>query len=279
MPLLRSVAARVSRDRVSVVAGSLAFHGFLAFFPAIIAALGVLTIAHLGAGALEHLLHAISKALPPSVAGVFSAAVRAATRRSGESVGAVVVGLVIALWSTSSAMAVLQQAMDVAYEVPVDRTFVSRRVRGVGLMVLGVVLGGAAAALVVLGQPIGTALRGVIHLGGPGFTVAWTIVRWGIAVVLISILFAAYDALAPNHPVVRWRLMSAGSALSTAVFLGASLGFSFYITTFGSYDRTYGSFAGVAIFILWLYLSSFAVLLGAELNATIARARSELTRV
>lgn len=269
---LQQMKLHIRRDRVSVSAGSLAYHGFLAFFPAIIAALGVLTLVSLGAGTLHHLTHGIGKAFPAGAAGVFEAAVRAATKRSSGSAVAAIVGVLIALWSSTSAMAVLQQVLDVAYEVPTDRKFMARRLRGLPLLVLTGVLGGAAAALIVFGQPIGSAIKGVLPFSGPAFNVGWTAFRWIIAFALISLLFSAYYAFAPNRETkIPWRWVTPGSALATAVFLIGSLGFSFYISTFGSYGKTYGSFAGVAIFIFWLYLTSLAVLIGGELNAQLER--------
>lgn len=261
----------IRRDRVSVSAGSLAYHGFLAFFPAIIASLGILTLVHLGSGTLHHLTHGIAKAFPAGASGVFQAAVHAAAKRGSGSAVAVVIGIFIALWSSTSAMAVLQQVLDVAYEVPTDRKFMARRLRGVPLLVLTGALGGSAAVLIVFGQPIGSAISGVLPFGGAAFTVGWTVFRWVIAFALISVLFSAYYAYGPNRGRPRWRWVTPGSLLATTVFLVGSLGFSYYISTFGSYGKTYGSFAGVAIFIFWLYITALAVLVGGELNAQLER--------
>ena len=268
---LREARQRVKRDRVTVSAGSLAYHWFLAFFPAVIAGLGTLTLVHVSAGTLQHLTHGITKALPSGASGVVAAAVRAATARRSGSTAAVVVGIVVALWSASSAMAVLQQTLDVAYEVPGDRAFFARRIRGLGLMVLTVGLGGVAAILVVFGQPIGAAIAGRIPVGASVFRVAWTVFRWVAAFFLVSFLFAAYYHFGPNRRAPRWRWISPGSVLASTVFLAASLAFSYYISTFGDYGKTYGSFAGVVIFILWLFLTGLAVLLGGEVNAVIER--------
>lgn len=265
--------SHVRRDRVSVSAGSLAYHGFLAFFPAVIAALGVLTLVHVGSGTLHHLVHGITRALPAGAATVFEGAVTAATKRRTASVVAVVLGVVIALWSATSATAVLQQVLDVAYEVPVDRKFLARRVRGLPLLGLTGALGGLAAALVVFGAPIDAAIRGFFPVGGAAFTVGWTVFRWVAASAAISVLFSSYYAFAPNRERARWRWATPGSVLAATVFLAGSLGFSYYVSTFGSYGKTYGSFAGVAIFIFWMYLTSLAVLVGGELNAQLERER------
>jgi membrane protein len=256
---------------VSVSAGSLAFHGFLAFFPAIIAALGVLSLVHVGATTLHHMTAGFARALPTGAAGVFDAAVRAARARRSGSVVAVVVGVGVALWSSTSAMAVLQQVLDVAYGVQTDRKFAARRGRGLLLLLATGVFGSLAAALVVFGQPIGAAIQGDLAVRGPAFNAGWTVIRWIAAFALVSVLFSAYYAFGPNRERPYWRWVTPGSLVATGVFLLASLGFSFYVSTFGSYGKTYGSFAGVAIFIFWLYLTSLAVLVGGELNAQLER--------
>ena len=263
--------SRILRDRVSVAAGSLAYHLFLSFFPAVIAGLAFLTLLHVGSGTIRSLTHGIEKGLPSGAAGVFTGAVRAATRRTSGSIASVVLGVAVALWSASSAMAVLQQTLDIAYEVPTDRSFVARRVRALPMLLLSVGLGGCAAVLVVFGQPIGSALRSAIPVGAGAVDVGWTVVRWTVAFVLVSLLFSIYYYLGPNRERPRWQWVTAGGLLAAAAFLAASLGFSFYVSSFGAYGRTYGSFAGVAIFIFWLYLVGVAILVGAELNAEVER--------
>lgn len=268
---LRRTRERLKRDRVSVSAGSLAYHGFLAFFPAVIAALGILTLVHIGSGTVHHLTRGIERAFPSGAADVLEGAVKAATKRASGSIVVVVVGIVVTLWSTTSATGVLQQTLDVAYEVPTDRTFFMRRVRGLPLLALTVVLGGLAAALVVFGKPIGGAIAGTVPIGGALFTIVWTVLRWVAAFALVSVLFASYYHFGPNREHRRWHWVSPGSLLASATFLVGSLGFSFYVATFGSYGKTYGSFAGAAIFIFWLYLSGMAVLVGGELNAELEK--------
>src|SRR5271155_5798191 len=109
---------RFIRHRVSMSAGSLAYHWFLAIFPAIIAILGFLSLVHIDAHGVTSLTHAIEKALPSGVSGVFRGAVMAATAKKSGSVGAVVIGIVVAIWSASGGMSALQQSLDVAYDVP-----------------------------------------------------------------------------------------------------------------------------------------------------------------
>lgn len=195
---------------------------------------------------------------------------KAGAQSDGAAVVATLVGLGLALWSASAGMVALQVGLDVAYDVEQDRPFVKKRLVAMLLLLVTAVLGGLATVLVVFGQPLGDAIRDNLPLGG-AFVVVWTVARWILALAALMVLFAAFYYVAPNRGSPRWAWVSPGGVLAAVIWLAASLGFSFYVASFGSYAETYGSLAGVVVLLLWLYLSALAVMIGGELNAELER--------
>ncbi len=269
---LRRAIREFKADRGALVSAGMGFYWFLAIFPALLAAVGFIGLVNASAEFIESISKAISSTLPGDAARVLNEALdRAARESGGSSVAAALVGTGLALWSASAGMVALQTGLDVVYDVPEERPFLKKRMRAFALIVVTALLGGVATALIVFGQPLGDALSENLPFGGGAFTVLWTVGRWVLGFAALSSLFAAYYYLGPNRGSPRWAWLSPGGVVATAIWLAASLAFSFYVSSVGNYAETYGSFTGVVLLLLWLYLSAIAVVLGGEINAELER--------
>jgi len=269
--LVRSALSHMKMNRVNIAAGAFAFRWFLAIFPIIIALLGIATLVTVPSSVSINLLHGVTKSLPSGAAQVFTGAISNATKRSGADLVTTIVASVVALWSATSGMVIVEEGLDMAYDVPADRSFLAKRVAALPLLLGATVLGGAASALIVFGPQLGNVIRHGAPVAGAAFSAVWTILRFLLALGLINLLMSLLYYVAPNRPRAPWRWFSPGALVATILWTLVSFGFSIYTSHFGSYGKTYGAFAGVAILIFWLYLTGLAILTGGEINAALER--------
>jgi len=268
---IRRAAKEFKEDRATLTGAGMAFYWFLAVFPAMVALVGVLGLFNASGAAVDSITGAVQRALPGQAADVLVGAVQSSNDQSGgTSLVATLIGVALALWSASAGMVGMQLGLDVAYDVKSDRKFVKKRVVAFELLVAMLVLGGLSTALIVFGAPLGDALRDNLPFGA-AFVFLWTLIRWTLGLAALIGLFATIYFLAPNRETPKWVWVSPGGILAAAIWLVASIGFSFYVSSFGKYAQTYGSLAGVVVLLLWLYLTALAVVLGGELNAELER--------
>jgi membrane protein len=257
---------RFAEDGCGTLAAMLAGYCFLSLLSAAIAVLGLAGLLRPSADAVHRFVDGATRAFPPGVAAALSQAVSSAGSQSyRSSMVALIAGLAVALCSALGAMTVLQTGLGQVYEVAGHRKLVVRWFHAVPLLPCTLVLGGAASALLVFGQPVGAEIEGHVGLAGTAFVAIWTAMRWVVAAALFSILLDYYYSFRPSSPLTQWRWVS--TLTGTAIFLTASLLFSFYIARFGAHGRVYGSLVSVVILAVWLYVLSVAVLIGAELDA------------
>jgi membrane protein len=274
----RRVIAETLEDRITTISGSLAFHWFLAIFPAAVALIGLLGLVGLSPSTLHSILHGAAAIMPSQTSQIVASALREQPSK-GTSRLEIVLGIIVAVWSATEAMAALQIGLDVAFEVKKDRGFLGRRAMAVPLLLLTLVLGVSASSLLVLGDPIRSLLPAHFPLVAPAAGLAWTAVRWLGAMVLVMLLLSAYYAIGPRRDHFVWRWITSGSIVATISWLAASAAFSEYLRRFGHDTRSYGAFADVAVLLLWLYITGLSVLVGAEVNCEVDRLRTAGTKL
>lgn len=266
----RQALAEFKRDRAAMAGAGLAFYWFLAIFPTLIAAVGILDLLSLGS-TRETIRRLINLALPPSAASELTGALSGNGDEASASIVAIGIGLAVALWGASTGMAALQEGFDIAYDITKLRTFSQKRLRAFKMMAIAGVFGVIGLVVLAFGQALGETIQNELLRDWGGFTVLWDILRMAVVGACIVAVVATLYRLAPNRepPPLKW--LAPGGAIAVAIVVVTSFGFSFYVKTFGSYASTYGSLAGVVVLVLWLYLTGLALLLGAEVNALLER--------
>ncbi|AEA24547.1 ribonuclease BN [Pseudonocardia dioxanivorans CB1190] len=258
----RRAWAEAKADNVPILAGGVAFFAFLALFPALIAAITVYGLvadpAQVG-DQVDRLAAILPAAARPIVADQLGAVSSAGTGALG--VG-LVVSLLAALWSASAGTMNLIRATNLAYDEEETRGFLRLRGTALGLTLAAIVFVLLAVALVAAMPAVFEA----VGLGGAGLVVA-QVVRWVLLVVLVVVALAVVYRVAPDRDAPKFRWVSVGAVVATVLWLVGSIVFSVYVDNFGSYNKTYGALAGAVVLLLWLYLTSYIVLLGAEINA------------
>lgn len=251
-------------------AASLAFHAFLALLPIVIALVGLFQLVGLSSRNLHSLLHATSVLLPSQMSSVINKDLLSPSSRQAGLLE-VTLGSLVALWSSIEALAALQIALDVAYEVSRDRGFLGRRLAALPLLVVTIVFGGVASLLLVLGTPLERLLPRAFALVRPEFQGLLALIRYGGALVLLVLLLSTYYSFGPARQASRLEWISPGAVVAALGWTAASVGFSFYLDHFGHETRTYGALAGVAVTLLWMFLAGVVMLFGAELNRELER--------
>lgn len=249
-------------DQVPLLAAGVAFYSFLAIFPAMIAAVMLYGLVR-DPDDVRRQVDQISDALPSDAASVVTTQLEAITSTSSGSLGlGLLVSLVLALWSASGGVGNIVSAINIAYDEEETRGFIKRKALSLVFTLAGIVFVVVAISLVA----VAPALLDNLVDAGP---LRWGLeaARWLGIVVAMSVALAVLYRVAPDRDDAEFKWVSVGAVVATIVWLIASLGFSLYVDNFGSYNKTYGALAGVVVLLLWLWLTMYVVLLGAEINA------------
>jgi membrane protein len=268
--VLKRTFAEFRADDLTDLAAALTYYGILSIFPALVAVVSILGL--IGHSAVQPLLDNLGSFAPGPARQILANALRGlAHTRSGAGI-VFVAGLVGAIWSASGYVGGFMKAANRIWDVPEGRPFWWTIPLRIGVTLLLLVLLAASAVMVVVTGPLADRVGRLIGLGGAAVT-AWDIAKWPVLVLLVALMLSILYHAAPNvrHPRFRW--LTPGAVLAVVVWLGVSALFGLYVSKFGSYNKTYGSLGAVIIFLVWLWLTNVAVLLGAELNAELERGR------
>ena len=252
--------AEAKADQVPLLGAGVAFYGFLALFPSLIAMVLIYGLV-VDPATIANQVGQLTAGLPEDATKIITDQLTlASTRETGAGIG-VVVSILLALWAASGGMSNLMTAISTAYDEEEKRSFLKKR-----LLALGLTIGAIVFMVVMLGLvAVFPALADLIDNGV--VRVLLTIVRWVLIAALVATALAVLFRVAPDRDAPKMRWVSVGAVVATVLWLLASLGFSLYVANFGSYAKTYGAIAGIVVMLMWLWITAYAILLGAEINA------------
>jgi membrane protein len=270
MDTLKRTVREFQDDNLTDWAAALTYYGVLAIFPAILALVSVLGL--VGDSATQPLIDNLGKVAPGPAKDIFTSAITNLQKSQGAAGIAFIIGLAGALWSASGYVAAFMRASNAIYDVEEGRPIWKTLPTRVGTTLVLLVMLAAVAIGVTLTGGLAKAVGDVIGVGSTAVQV-WNIAKWPVILIVVMTMFAFLYWAAPNvkHPKFRW--ISPGGIVGVVLWLLASAAFAFYVASFASYNKTYGALGGVIVFLVWLWISNIAVLLGAEFNAELERSR------
>ena len=258
-------------DGCTDLAAALTYFAVLAIFPAAVALLSLVGVVGQGQQAVDTILGVLRDTGAGSVADTVAPVLQSIAGSSGAGL-ALIIGLLAALWSASGYVTSFGRAMNAVYEIEEGRPIWKLRPMMLLITLVAVVLAALVLVALVLTGPAADAVGSALGLGSTVVT-AWGIVKWpvvlGVVVLIVAILYYA----TPNVQQPKFRWISVGAIVAIGTWLVASALFGLYVANFGSYNATYGAFAGVIVFLLWLWITNLALLFGAELDAEMERGR------
>jgi membrane protein len=269
--VLKRTVTEFKEDKLTDWAAALTYYGILAIFPALLVLVSVLGL--IGESATQPLIDNLSEVAPGPAQEILTNALENLQGSGGAAGVAFAIGLLAALWSASGYVAAFMRASNAIYDIDEGRPIWKTLPLRVGLTILLLTLVVISAVGVVLTGGIATEVGSLVGVGDTAVSV-WNIAKWPVILLVVSFMFAVLYWAAPNVKQPGFRWLSPGGILAVIGWLIASAAFAFYVSNFGSYNKTYGTLGGVIVFLVWLWLSNIMVLLGAELNAELERGRA-----
>jgi membrane protein len=269
--VLKRTGAEFREDNLTDWAASLTYFAVLAIFPALIVLVSVLGL--IGESVTQPLIDNLGSVAPGPAQDIFTNAIENIEGSQGAAGVFFVIGLATAIWSASGYIGAFMRASNAIYDIDEGRPIWKTLPLRVGLTVLLMVLTAVSAVGVTLSGGLAQEVGKVIGVGDTAVDI-WNIAKWPVLLVFVSFMFAVLYWAAPNVKQPGFRWITPGGVLAVAGWVIASLAFAFYVSNFGSYNKTYGALAGPIVFLVWLWISNVMILLGAEFNAELERGRA-----
>jgi membrane protein len=269
--VLRKTVREFSEDQCTDKAAALTYYAVLAIFPAALALTSILGLV----GQADEAVETILKVLRPLVSDSTLTAVEPVLMGMTQSQTAgltFAIGLLGALWSASGYIGAFGRALNSIYEIDEGRPFWKLRPMQMLITLVAVVLSALVLVMLVVSGPLAESIGAQIGLGSAA-TTAWSIAKWPVLAAVVVLVVAMLYYATPNVKQPKFRWISVGAAVAIVIWVLASLAFAFYVANFGSYDKTYGSIAGVIVALLWLWLTNLSLLFGAEIDSELERGR------
>jgi membrane protein len=275
LAILRRAVKQSNEDHLPNLAAALAYYAFLAIPSALLLAAGVFGL-FAGPDAVTTIIDKAGTVLPRDATTLLKDSLTRLTQKQGTSITLIVVGGALALWSLSGAMQNLMWALNLTYDRDETRGFIRRRLTAFAMIFFALLAFALVFGLLVLGPHLSSWIGDAIG-SKTVVEIVWWVAQWPLLIGGLLLAFSVILHLGPNvrHP--RWKFLSFGALVAVAVWLLASGAFAFYASKFGSYNKAWGSLSAVVVMLTWLWLSSLALLFGAEINAEAERSR-ELRR-
>lgn len=269
---LKRTVTEFKEDNLTDSAAALTYYSVLSIFPALIALVALVGVVGDPQTITQNLTDIVGSIGPESAADTFTDPIKDVTSDRGASGIMLIVGLVAALWTASAYVGGFIRASNKIYEVQEGRSFIKLRpLQMLITLVLILFLALVLVALVLTG-PIAEYVGAAIGLGDAAVTV-WNIAKWPVMLLAVLVMIAVLYYSSPNVKLPGFKWITPGSVLAIVVWLLASAAFAFYVANFGSYNKTYGALGGMVVFLVWLWITNVAILLGAELNSELERSR------
>ena len=263
---LRRTLAEFKEDELTDRAAGLTYYAVLAIFPALIALVSIVGLIASPTTITRQLTDLVRKLGPSSAVHTFAGPIAGIAHSRSTAGITLVVGLVAALWSASAYVGAFTRSANVIYEVEEGRGLLKLRPLQLLVTLVQVLLLAMVLLALALTGPIAAKVGSAIGAGTAAVT-AWNIAKWPVLLVVVIGMIALLYYASPNARIRGFRKVLPGTVLAVIVWLVASAGFAFFVSNFGSYNKTYGTLAGVVVFLVWLWLTNLAILFGAEFNA------------